>query len=70
MSIFKLYLQLKEPTAIEGIHLYQNAKDAALEYRKAKDWLRSREGPLWGWVVSPEDRNVKIDNSGSQLSEM
>jgi len=58
MSIFKLFFSLREPTAVAGVRIYQDAKDSALDYRKAKDWLRSPGGPLWGWLISPEDRNV------------
>jgi hypothetical protein len=57
MSIFKLFFSLEEPT-VAGAHTYQDAKKSAIEYRKAKDWLRSPGGSLWGWLVSPEDRNV------------
>ena len=58
MSMFKLLLTLNEPVAVTGVRLYQEAKDAALEYREAKGWLHAPGGPLWGWVVSPEDRDI------------
>jgi hypothetical protein len=36
---------------------YSDAKSAALEYSTAKSYLIGPRGPLWGWAVSPEDRD-------------
>lgn len=57
-SIFQLFRSLLESNDSQN---YKDCKILASDYRAARDWLRSSDGPLWGWVVSREDREILIE---------
>lgn len=60
-SLFASFLQVishENPDLAASFRTYQEAKDSAIEYRQARDMLRAIGGPLWGWVVSSEDRDL------------
>ncbi|KAF8322262.1 adenosine deaminase/editase [Clavulina sp. PMI_390] len=48
---------LRNLAGLEAVDTWQRGKASATDYRTARDWLRSPQGPFWGWVESAEDRD-------------